>query len=104
MKRVGILAFLMLVVIAGGVISSGLLNSAISGLLIVQTSDPYASAFEAPPQKAMQIVVWGGFVIANVVVVAVVLALFFWLVNRALTSTRGSTPNTREAPPEKSAE
>lgn len=92
MKRVGILAFLMIVVIAGGVISSGMLSDPLSGLLIVQSSEPNASPFVATPQQAMQIVFWGGFVIFNVLGLALTLALIFWFLNRSLVRERGGRP------------
>jgi hypothetical protein len=101
MKKVGILAFLTILVIACGFISTGMLSDPLGGLLITQSGDPYASPFVATPQQAMQIVVWGGFVIFNVIGLAATLALVFWFINRSLVKSAGSTP---PAPAGKDAE
>lgn len=88
MKRLGILIFLLVVVLAGGAISSGLLNDPLRGLLIQQTGDPNASVFDAPPQQAFQLILWIGFVIMNLIGAGVTLLIFFWLMNRALAGVR----------------
>jgi hypothetical protein len=91
-KRLGILVFLMVVVLAGGAISSGLLNDPLNGLLIKQTSDPNASVFDATPQQALQLVLWIGFVLFNLIGAGVTLLFFFWLMNRALSGLRRGQP------------
>ncbi|MCU0510933.1 MAG: hypothetical protein MUE40_00005, partial [Anaerolineae bacterium] len=72
-------------------------DAPLSGLLIVQSTDPNASPFSAPPQQAMQIVVWVGFVLFNIVGFALTLALFFWLMNRSLARNRAGTGATPAA-------
>jgi hypothetical protein len=91
-RRLGILIGLMAVTVICGAISAGLLNDPLSGLLIRQTNDPNASPFTATPVQSMQIVVWIGFVLINMIGAGLTLAAFFWLMNRGLASARRGAP------------
>lgn len=75
MRRVGFLAFFVILVIAGGGLTAQLLQDA---PILIQSEIPDASVFEATPQQANQFIFWVVFVIINVVVVAAVLALLMW--------------------------
>jgi hypothetical protein len=96
LRRTGILAVLMIIVITGGVLSSGLFN--INTLLVIQTDNPDASAFEATPVQAFQFFFWVFFVIGNVAVVGGVLALVFYVLNRMLTQERSTPTTTTNSP------
>lgn len=97
LRRTGILAVLIIVVLAGGALSSGMFN--LNSLLVIQSSNPDASVFEATPVQAFQFFFWVFFVLGNVVVAGGLLALVFWLLNRMIISARSSTPaaNTNAA-------
>jgi hypothetical protein len=75
-----------------GAISAGLLSDPLNGLLIRQTSNPDASPFTATPVQAMQIVLWVGFILFNMIGAALTLAAFFWLMSRSLSSVRRGAP------------
>lgn len=75
MKRVGILAGIVIILLAGGVFTSQLF----SGVpIIVQSDLPDASPFEATPQQAGLIIFWVGFVVFNIVGAGLTLAFVMW--------------------------
>lgn len=92
LRRTGILAVLMIIVITGGVLSSGLFD--INTLLVIQTDNPDASTFEATPVQAFQFFFWVFFVLGNVVVFGGILALVFYGLNRLLTQEHNTPPTT----------
>ncbi len=92
MRKLGILIGLIAITVLCGAISAGLLNDPVSGLLIKQTSNPDASSFTATPVQAFQLVAWFGFVLFNIVGIALTIAAFFWLMNRSLAGVRRATP------------
>lgn len=80
MKRgILLLAFLVAITIAGGVITSGL---TLEIPVIRQTSSPDASVFEATPEQANLLTIWIGFVLFNLVGAGVTIMILFWLGNR----------------------
>lgn len=80
MKRgVAILAFLLIVTIAGGVLTSGM---GIELPFIKQTAEPMASVFEAPGEKALWLFAMIGFIVINVIGAGLTIALLFWFLNR----------------------
>lgn len=80
MKRgVGTLVILVGVMLLGGLVTAGLAGGV---PIIIQSTDPNASPFEATPQQAGQFVFWIFFVLANVIVVGGVLAGIFYIGNR----------------------
>lgn len=90
MKRgVAILAFLTIVTIAGGFLTSGLFSDF---PILIQSTDPNASVFEATPEQANLFIFWTMFVIANLVVIGGILAFLFWRGNAAVEQAR-VTPN-----------
>ena len=91
-RKLGILIGLVAVTVICGAISAGLLSNPISGLLIKQTSSPDASTFTATPVQSMQIIVWFGFVLVNMIGAGLTIAAFFWLMNRSLVSVRRGVP------------
>ena len=80
MKRgVALLAFLVIVTIIGGVLTSGM---GIELPFIKQTAEPMASVFEAPGEKALWLLAMIGFIIVNVLGAGLTMAFVFWLLNR----------------------
>jgi hypothetical protein len=74
-RRVAVLAGLVMLLLAGGALSSQLFGDA---PIIVQSETPDASVFEATPQQAAQFIFWVGFVIVNLIGAGLTLAFFMW--------------------------
>lgn len=96
MKRVAALAFLVIIVIVGGGLTSQLMTEA---PIIIQSDVPDASVFEATPQQAAQFIFWTLFVLGNVVVVGLVLAFLFWRGNVEVRKAE-AMPKASEQRPE----
>ena len=80
MKRgVTLLAFLVVVTIIGGVLTSGMWFEL---PFIKQTAEPMASVFEAPGEKALWLFAMIGFILINVVGAGLTIAFIIWLLNR----------------------
>ena len=80
MKRsLSILVFLVIIMLIGGVLTSGLINGVPT---IIQTDNPDASVFQATPEQANQFIIWVVFVLVNVVGAGLTLAFVFWFGNR----------------------
>jgi hypothetical protein len=78
-RGVAILAFLVIITIAGGVLTSGL---GIELPFIKQTAEPMASVFEAPGEKALWLLAMIGFIVFNVIGAGLTIAFIFWFLNR----------------------
>ena len=98
MRKLGILIGLMAITVICGAISAGLLNDPLGGLLIQQSSNPDASPFNATPVQAFQLIVWIGFVLINLIGAGLTIAVFFWLMNRALAGVRRGAPAAPATP------
>lgn len=85
MKRLGILAGIFIVLLAGGAITSNLLTSDVA---MRQTTNPSADVLTATPDQAATFIVVVGFIIVNVIGAGLTLALVFWLLNRQVTVVR----------------
>lgn len=84
-----VLAVLIAVTIAGGVLTSGF------GFQIPierQTADPSASVFDATPDQANMLILMIGFILFNVLGAGVTIMALFWLGNREVIRA-GATPN-----------
>lgn len=79
MKRLGVVALVFIVLLAGGAVTSNLLSS---DLTIRQTTDPSGDALTATPDQAVAFMLVVGFVIVNVIGAGLTLAIVFWLLNR----------------------
>lgn len=79
MKRLGILAGIFIVLLAGGAISANLLSS---DFTIHQTTNPSGSVFTATPDQATAFFLVTGFIVFNVLGAGLTLAGVFWLLNR----------------------
>ena len=69
------LIILIAIMIGGGVLTAGLLTDA---PVLVQSTDPNASVFDATPEQALQITFWVFFVLFNLVGAGVTIALLMW--------------------------
>ena len=82
MKRLGIVAGILIVLLAGGGITANLLSS---DLTVRQTTNPSGDVLMATPDQAAAFIIVVGFIIVNVVAVGLILGLVFWLLNRQVT-------------------
>jgi hypothetical protein len=78
-RGVAILAFLVIITITGGLLTSGM---GIELPFIKQTAEPMASVFEAPGEKALWLIAMVGFIIFNVLGAGLTIAFLFWFLNR----------------------
>ncbi len=85
MKTLGFVAFIFIILLAGGAITSNLLSS---DLAIQQTTDPSGNALTATPDQAVAFILVTGFIIFNVLGAGLTLMLVFWLLNRQVTVAR----------------
>jgi hypothetical protein len=82
MKRLGILAGILFVLLAGGGLTANLFTS---DLTIQQTTNPSGNVLTATPDQATAFIVVVGFIIMNVVGAGLTLGVGFWLLNRQVT-------------------
>ena len=85
MKALGAVAVILIVLLAGGAITSNLLSS---DLAIQQTTDPSGDFLTATPDQAVAFLLVTGFIIFNVLGAGLTLMIVFWLLNRAVSSAR----------------
>ena len=85
MKALGIVAFVFVILLAGGAITSNLLSS---DLAIQQTTDPSGDFLTATPDQAVAFILVTGFIIFNVLGAGITLMILFWLLNRQVTAVR----------------
>lgn len=99
MKTFIFIVVLFLILIVGGGLTTMLIstNGAILPILTT-TTVPDASPTMVLPWKAEQIFLLIGFLLFNLVGIAVTLAGLFWLVDRGLRNNRASTPTNDKTP------
>ena len=85
MKALGAVAIIMIVLLAGGAITSNLLSS---DLAIQQTTDPSGDFLTATPDQAVAFLLITGFIIFNVLGAGLTLMIVFWLLNRGVSAVR----------------
>ena len=85
MKALGVIALILIVLVAGGAITSNLLSS---DLAIKQTNDPSGDFLTATPDQAVAFILVTGFIIFNVLGAGLTLMLVFWLLNRHVNGVR----------------
>ena len=88
MKRLGILAGIFIILLAGGAITSNLLSS---DLAVMQTMNPNGNVLTATPNQAAAFIVVVGFIVVNVIGAGLTLALIFWLLNRQVLVVKQET-------------
>lgn len=92
MKALGAITVVLVVLLAGGAITSNLLSS---DLAIQQTTDPSGDFLTATPDQAVAFILVTGFIIFNVLGAGLTIMIVFWLLNRQVTAARqSSTPET----------
>ena len=85
MKALGAIVVVLVVLLAGGAITSNLLSS---DLAIQQTTDPSGDFLTATPDQAVAFILVTGFIIFNVLGAGMTLMILFWLLNRQVTAVR----------------
>ena len=85
MKALGTVALVLLILLAGGAITSNMLSS---DLAIQQTTDPSGDFLTATPDQAVAFILVTGFIIFNVFGAGLTLMIVFWLLNRQVTAVR----------------
>lgn len=85
MKALGTVALVLVILLAGGAITSNLLSS---DLAIQQTTDPSGDFLTATPDQAVAFILITGFILFNVLGAGLTLMIVFWLLNRQVTAVR----------------
>ncbi len=85
MKALGAIVVVLVVLLAGGAITSNLLSS---DLAIQQTTDPSGDFLTATPDQAVAFILVTGFIIFNVLGAGLTVMIVFWLLNRQVTAVR----------------
>lgn len=85
MKALGTIALVLVILLAGGAITSNLLSS---DLAIQQTTDPSGDFLTATPDQAVAFILVTGFILFNVLGAGLTLMIVFWLLNRQVTAVR----------------
>lgn len=88
MKALGAIIVILVVLLAGGAITSNLLSS---DLAIQQTTDPSGDFLTATPDQAVAFILVTGFILLNVLGAGLTLMIVFWLLNRQVTAVRQSS-------------
>lgn len=97
MRRLLILAVILVILIIGGGLTMQLATEdGIGGVLpVLRTVDnPTGSTLELTSQKAEQLFLLIGFIVFNLVGIAVTLAVLMWFLHRGVKIVKGSEPNT----------
>lgn len=87
MKKVAVLVGFLVLLLAGGALTSQL---GLSVPLKVQTLDPNGSVFDATPEKATVFILIVGFILFNVIGAGLTLMALFWVGNRAVARAKAS--------------
>ncbi len=93
MKRLAVFIVIMLILIVGGGLTSQFAASdggtIIPGVL-QQTTSPEASTLVAEPWQAQQLFLLIGFVLVNLIGIALTLALIFWFLDRGVRNAKAA--------------
>ena len=85
MKALATVALVLVILLAGGAITSNLLSS---DLAIQQTTDPSGDFLTATPDQAVAFILVTGFIIFNVIGAGLTLLILFWVLNHQVTAVR----------------
>lgn len=85
MKALATVALVLVILLAGGAITSNLLSS---DLAIQQTTDPSGDFLTATPDQAVAFILVTGFIIFNVIGAGLTLLIVFWALNHQVTAVR----------------
>lgn len=96
MRRLGFLVFVLVVLAAGGMLTTLLANGGVDNLLpfLHQTSNPEASTMMAEPWQLEQLFLLVGFILVNLLGIGVTIAIIVWFLNRQVSIVRSSGTNT----------
>lgn len=92
MKKLAVLGIILIVVLAGGALTSYMLanNSALPVPVLTTTVDPNASTQIMVGWKAEQLFLLVGFILFNLIGIAVTIAIVVWFVDRGIRHTRAA--------------
>ena len=90
MKALATVALVLVILLAGGAITSNLLSS---DLAIQQTTDPSGDFLTATPDQAVAFILVTGFIIFNVIGAGLTLLIVFWVLNHQVTAVRQQSNN-----------
>ena len=84
MKRLALLAALVIILLAGGGLTQLLLGEGLDSLFIVQSTAPDSSIMTAAPWQTEQLLLMTGFIVVNLLGMGVTLGIVFWLLHRGV--------------------
>ncbi len=98
-KRLGFLIFVLVILAGGGLLTTILANGGTENLLpfLQQTANPEASTMTAVPWQTEQLFLLVGFILFNMIGIAVTLAVIMWFLNRQVTIVRAQEAAETEA-------
>jgi hypothetical protein len=88
-KRLAFVVGVVLLLLIGGGLTSQILVGGGNSLFLTQSAVPDASTLAAAPWQTEQLVILIGFILFNLIGIAVTLALVFWFLHRGVRSVRG---------------
>ncbi|MBZ0302969.1 MAG: hypothetical protein K8J31_24700 [Anaerolineae bacterium] len=84
MNRLAIVVGLVLLLLIGGGLTTQLMSGGSNPLFIMQTTSPDASTLSAAPWQAEQLVIFIGFVLFNLIGMAVTIMIVMWFLHRGV--------------------
>lgn len=91
MNRLAIVVGLVLLLLIGGGLTTQLMSSGgLNPLFIVQTTSPDASTLSAAPWQAEQLVIFIGFILFNLIGMAVTIMVVMWFLHRGVKQSQAS--------------
>lgn len=93
MRRSSVLVGLVIILVAGGALTTVLSSSDLTDLLPVlrQTNDASASTMDVLPWQAEQLFLLIGFILFNMIGIGATIALIVWLLNRQILVAKATT-------------
>jgi hypothetical protein len=103
MRRIMVMVVIVFLLLAGGALTVqiGQYNNraeSVVPFLLKQTSDPEASTFEAVPWQAEQLFWLVGFILFNLVGIALTIMGVMWFLNRGAARARAVTEQEKDMP------
>ena len=84
MKRLALLAVLVIILLAGGGLTSLLQSGGLDSFFIVQTTAPDSSVLTAAPWQTEQLMLMVGFLLVNLVGMGLTIGIVLWLLHRGV--------------------
>lgn len=98
MKKLVFVAVTMIMLLAGGGLTSMILSGGGRSLFIQQTDIPDASTLATAPWQAEQLVLLVGFLLFNLIGMAATIAVVMWLLHRGVKQVRADGGTTAVTP------